>query len=178
MQQRYVDAFHVLGTIPREEKKNIYLEGDMHLRAANVVSSAEAMQDFAAMHVGEVAIPPPTEEEIEAMRTQREVVAGLSDRNEMYLLVHNARANARQTQLIISQKEDIVSTTLQEVQKYRDVEDFDWSLAKNNYVRQLKIEIAELEVRLGDENEIVKTLLAQAEVKYPDMEFEVKFKFS
>lgn len=178
MQQRYVDAFHVLGTIPREEKKNIYLEGDMHLRAADIIATSEAMDDFETMHVGEVAIPPPTEEEIEAMRKQREVVAGLSDRNEMYLQVHNARASARQTQLSISQKEDIVSTTLQEVQKYRDVEDFDWSLAKNNYIRQLKKDIAELEIQLEKENERVKNLLAEAEVKYPDMEFEVKFKFS
>jgi hypothetical protein len=167
-----------MGTIPREEQKNIFLEQDMHLRSADVISGSEAMWDYESMHVGEVSLPPPTAEELESMRVQREVVAGLSVRNEMYLKVYNARATVRQTLLTISQKEDIVSTTLQEVQRLRDVRDFDWSLAKNNYVRQLKHQIAEHETQLAKEHVIVKTLLEEAEKNYPDIEFEVKFKFS
>lgn len=178
IQERYVRGYHVLGTIPKEEKKNIYLEGDMHLMCADIICKSEAMKDFDEMHVGEVQIAAPTEEEIAEMKRQRNVVAGLSDRNEMYLQVHNARAAVRQTLLTISQKDDIIASTLQEVQKYRDVEDFDWALAKNNYVRHLKIQIAEHEKQLVLQQAAVKALLEDAELKHPDMEFEVKFKFS
>lgn len=178
MQDRYVGGYHVLGTVPRAEKKNIYLEGDMYLQAANIICQSDPMKDYDDMHIGEVEIPPPTEEEVLEMARQRDVVAGLSKRNEMYLQVHTARATVRQTQLTISQKEDIVASTLQEVQKYRDVESFDWSLDKNNYVRGLKKEIVEHEKQLLIEQAAVKSLLEEAEANYPDMEFEVNFKFS
>ena len=130
------------------------------------------------MHVGEVTIPPPTKEQLEEMIKQRNVVAGLSDRNEMYIKVHNAKAACRQTQFSISQKEDKISSLLQEVQLYRDVQPFDWSLEKNNTVRELKRQIAAHKLELEHENEVVKNLLDEAKLKYPDLEFEVTFRFS
>ena len=150
----------------------------MHLSSADIIKSSEQMKDFDTMHIGNVHIPPPTEEELEAMRKQREVVAGLNDRSEMFIQVQKAKSVVRQTQLRISRNEGIISSTLQEVQKYRDVEDFDWSLVRNNHVRELKKVIAEEEIQLQKDKKEVSELLKRAKELYPDMEFEVKFQFS
>lgn len=168
----------MLGTTLKEEKKNIYLEADMHLKAATIITDSDAMKDFETMHIGEVAIPPPTEEELKALQQQREIVLKLSERNELYVTVHKARAHVSQTTLNITQFEDEAASILQEVQKYRDEHDFDWSLAKNNYVRELKAKVVELKKELVVAKSRVENLLQEARSKFPDMEFEVQFKFS
>ena len=177
IQDRYLSATHLLGTIPREEMKNIQLEGEMHLSAAAYIASSETMQDYDIMHVGEVRLPALTTERLESMKRQIEQVEHLRRRNEAFMSVQDCKVRIRQMLLQISMWEDEISRISTDVQLGKESKGFDWAVDQNNYIRQLQQNIEKETRSVADDKKLLEIKISESKILYPDMEFD-NFEFS
>jgi cation diffusion facilitator CzcD-associated flavoprotein CzcO len=178
MRDRYVRGDHVLGKTLREQFENFRLEEDLYNTAASLIARSEPMQDFDAMHIGEVGLPPASSAEVEYMRAQTEKVTQLRLRNEAFMKVKNTASFIRQTLFKITQNEDEIAMTLADVQAHREERGFDWALERNRYVNDLKASIERCREAVAEGRERLQALTAEALARYPDMTFDVEFQFS
>ena len=177
IQKRYVEGVHVYGAIHVKEKINIYLESEMHSAASGVIKNSDSMKDYEQMHIGDVELPPPTVEQVEALMVQVNKVEQLRKRNEIFMSVQNGRSLVRQTLLRISQYEDEISKVSAEVQVMKEAMGFDWAVQRNNYIRDMVKTIAEETNVVVEGNKKLEQEIKEARALYPDMNFD-EFEFS